>query len=244
MVHGMTVHGLQYALDELREKPTTYYVEDSGAGLVLLNHPGRGQGLHVGILGLGAGTLAVYGAPGDMYRMYEINPVVIELARGRDGYFSFLRDSRAKISVVEGDARISLEREITSGQAQEFDVLILDTFSSDSIPIHLVTREAFALYLQHLKPDGVIAAHISNRHLDLQPVFWRVAREYHLSMIRIDRPVLTGDDGFPSEWVLLTRDPSFFDIPAIRSKAITLEKYSTSMRLWTDDYSNLFQILK
>lgn len=244
MIHGVTVHGIQYASDELRDKPTTYYVEDSGAGLVLLNYPRRGKGMNVGLLGLGTGTLASYGEVGDTYRMYEINPVVIDLAEGRGGYFSFLKDSRAKVSVIEGDARISLERELMAGQPQDFDVLVIDTFSSDSIPMHLVTKEAFALYLQHLKSDGVIAAHISNRHLDLQPVFWRLAQEFHLSIAKVERPVQEGDDGFPSVWVLLTSDPALFDIPAIHAKAISLENYSTSVRLWTDDYSNLFQILK
>jgi hypothetical protein len=244
MIHGVTVHGIQYTSDELRDKPTTYYVEDSGAGLVLLNYPRRGEGLDVGVLGLGTGTLASYGQAGDTYRMYEINPVVIDLAQGRSGYFSFLKDSRAQVTVIEGDARISLERELAAGQPQNFDVLVLDTFSSDSIPMHLITREAFELYLRHLKPNGIIAAHISNRHLDLQPVFWRLAQEFHLSIAKVDRPVYEGDDGFPSEWVLLTRDPSLFGIPAIQAKADSLENYSTSIRLWTDDYSNLFQILK
>ena len=244
MINGVTVHGIQYASNELRDKPTAYYVEDSGVALFLLNHPRRGLGLNVGVLGLGTGTLAIYGEAGDTYRMYEINPVVIDLAEGKGGYFSFLNDSRAKVTVIEGDARISMERELAAGQPQNFDVLVLDTFSSDSIPVHLVTKEAFALYLQHLKPDGVIVAHISNRHLDLRPIFWRLAQEYHLSIVKIDRGRYEGDDGFPSEWVLLARDPTLFEIPAIHAKAYSLENYSTSLRMWTDDYSNLFQILK
>jgi len=244
MIHGATIHGIQYTAAEERDKPTTYFVEDGGAGLVLLNHPRRGQGLRVGILGLGVGTLATYAEPGDSYRLYEINPVVIDLARGEGGFFSFLEDSRAEITVVPGDARISLEHELANGERQNFDVLALDTFSSDSIPVHLVTREAFVLYLAHLADDGVIAAHISNRHLDLQPVFWKLAQEYHLSIVRVDRPLREGDDAFPSVWMLLARDPALLDIPAIRERAVSLDDYSTSLRLWTDDYSNLFQILK
>jgi spermidine synthase len=211
-------------------------------GLVLLNHPKRGN-LKVGVLGLGTGTVATYGTAGDTYRFYEINPVVVRLAEGEDGYFTFLQDSLADITVVEGDARISLEQELAAGENQNFDVLVLDTFSSDSIPVHLVTREALALYLQHLAPDGVIAAHISNRHLDLQPVFWQLAQEYHLHIVRISALAVEEGD-FPSEWLLLTSNESILELPQIQSSAVDYLDYSTSVRLWTDDYSNLFQILK
>jgi hypothetical protein len=244
MIHGITIHGIQYILPEYRHQPTTYFVQDSGGGLALLNHPRRGLGMHVGVLGLGAGTLAAYGLPGDKYRFYEINPVVVDLAEGAGGYFSFLQDSPAEISVALGDARISLEQELAAGEHQGFNVLILDTFSSDSIPVHLVTREALALYLEHLAPDGILAAHISNRHLDLQPVLWQLAQEFDLAILRVDRSVRFGDDGFPSTWVLLARDPALLDNPAIRQHGDTLGGYSTTIRLWTDDYSNLFQILK
>ena len=238
MIHGMTVHGVQF-LDD-RTHPTTYYVEDSGVGLLLLNHPKRGQNMHVGVLGLGAGTLATYAQDGDVYRYYEINPVVVRLAEGEGGFFTFLHDSKADTTVVLGDARISLEQE----QPQNFDVLVLDTFSSDSIPVHLVTKEAFALYLKHLKPDGVIAAHISNRHLDLRPVFWQLAQEFGLDIVQVDRPASSGRDSYSSEWILLTRNPALLEIPAIKSHAISFEGYTSPIKLWTDDYSNLFQILK
>ncbi|MBI5942831.1 MAG: spermidine synthase [Chloroflexi bacterium] len=240
MIHGMTVHGIQFPHD--RARPTTYYVEESGVGIVLRNHPKRG--IRVGVLGLGAGTLAAFAQHGDYYRFYEINPVVVRLAEGEGGYFSFLKDSKAGVSVVLGDARISLERELASGERQNFDVLVLDTFSSDSIPVHLVTREAFALYLEHLAPDGVIAAHISNRHLDLQPVFWQLARKYQLEMIRVSTRADSQKGAYPSEWVLLAHDPAAFEIPEIKSRAISFDGYSSPLRLWTDDYSNLFQILK
>jgi spermidine synthase len=238
MIHGMTVHGIQY-LDD-RAHPTTYYVKDSGVGLLLLNHPQRGQGMQVGVLGLGAGTLATYAQDGDTYRYYEINPVVVRLAEGEGSFFTFLQDSKADTTVVLGDARISLEQE----QPQDFDVLVLDTFSSDSIPVHLVTKEAFALYLKHLKSDGIIAAHISNRHLDLRPVFWQLAQEFDLDIVQVNRPASSGRDTFPSEWILLTQNSELLEIPAIQSHAISFEDYSTSIKLWTDDYSNLFQILK
>jgi len=242
MIHGVTVHGIQFLNN--RTRPTTYYVEDSGVGLLLLNHPKYGKNMRVGVLGLGTGTLAVYAQPGDFYRYYEINPVVVRLAEGEGGFFTFLKDSKAETSVVTGDARISLEQELAHGQPQNFDVLVLDTFSSDSIPVHLVTKEAFALYLEHLAEDGVIAAHISNRHLDLQPVLWQLAQEFGLEMIQVNRPASSGDNGFPSEWVLLARDPALLEIPVLQSHAESFDGYTTSIRLWTDDYSNLFQILK
>jgi hypothetical protein len=244
MSHGITVHGLQFIDPKLRDIPTTYYVREGGAGLALLNHPRVGKGMRVGLLGLGAGTLVSYAQPGDEYRLYEINPVVIDLAEGQGNYFSFLSDSNAAtITSVLGDARISLERELAEGNAQNFDVLVLDTFSSDSIPVHLVTKEAFALYLEHLAPDGLIAAHITNLHLDLQPVFWQLAKHYGLSMVRIN---YAGDSngGYDSHWILLSHDPALLDIPAIQERSIDLSGYSTNIKLWTDDYSNLFQILK
>lgn len=243
MSHGITVHGLQFINPELRGLPTTYYVRDGGAGLAILNHPKYGKNMRVGLLGLGVGTLATYGQPGDEYRLYEINPVVDTLAQGQGNYFSFLRDSKADITSVLGDARISLERELAEGNAQHFDVLVLDTFSSDSIPVHLVTKEAFALYLEHLAPDGIIAAHITNLHLDLQPVFWQLAQYYDLNMVRIN---YEGDSlgGYASHWILLSHNPALLEIPAIQARAVDLEGYSTNIKLWTDDYSNLFQILK
>jgi len=244
MSHGITVHGLQFIKPELRDTPTTYYIPEGGAGLALLNHPRTsGKGLKVGVLGLGAGTLATYGQPGDEYRFYEINSIVVNLAEGQGGYFSFLKDSKAHITTVLGDARISLERELAGGYPQNFDVLVLDTFSSDSIPVHLVTKEAFDLYLKHLAPEGVIAAHISNRHLDLRPVFWQLAKYYGLHIVGVTYP---GDThgGYPTDWLLLARNPALLEAPAIQKHSVDLSGYSTNLKLWTDDYSNLFQVLK
>lgn len=243
MSHGITVHGLQFVRPDLRPLPTTYYAPDSGAGLAIQHHPRDGQGQRVGMLGVGVGTLAAYGQPGDTYRLYEINPVVVALAEGRGGYFSFVSESRADVTMILGDARISLERELAGGHPQDFDVLVLDTFSSDSIPVHLVTKEAFALYLEHLAPDGIIAAHITNLHLDLQPVFWQLAQYYGLNMARINYP---GDSngGYASHWILLTRDPALLENPVFQNRRVDLSGYSTEIKLWTDDYSNLFQLLK
>jgi hypothetical protein len=245
MSHGITVHGLQFIDPELRSLPTTYYVRESGAGLAILNYPKyeSGEPMRVGLLGLGVGTLVAYARPGDEYRLYEINPVVADLAAGQGSYFSFLSESKGDITSVLGDARLSLERELAEGHPQNFDVLVLDTFSSDSIPVHLVTKEAFSLYLSHLAPDGIIAAHITNLHLDLQPVLWGLAQHHGLSIARVE---YEGDSngGYASHWVLLAPDPALLEIPAIRERSVDLRGSSTDIRLWTDDYSNLFQILK
>ncbi len=243
LVHGITIHGFQYVEASKRGLPTAYFSETSGGGLAILNHPRRGQGMRVGVLGLGIGTLAAYGQEGDVYRFYEINPQVIELAEGQGGYFSFLSDSAAEVEIVLGDARLSLEQELEAGRPQGYDVLALDVFSSDSIPAHLLNREAFALYLEHLAPDGILAVHISNRHLDLLPVVWPLADAFNLARAVISDP---GDyeQRFPSLWVLLASDPALLADPEIASRAKNMDGYTSSLRLWTDDYSNLIQILK
>jgi len=244
--HGITVHGLEFiGSAQLRSRPTTYYVLESGVGLAILHHPKYEQGLpmRVGLLGLGIGTLATYSRPGDVYRLYEINPVVNDLALGKNDFFSFLRDSKAELKIIPGDARISLQNELDSGNQQDFDVLVLDTFSSDSIPVHLITKEAFGLYLQHLAPDGIIAVHITNLHLDLQPVLWQLARYYGLNIVRVNYEGDT-EGGYASQWILLAGDPVVLKNPAIQERAVDLSGYSTGIKLWTDDYSNLFQILK
>lgn len=243
LVHGLTIHGFQYTDEAKRDLPTAYYGETGGGRLALFGHPRRGQGMRVGVLGLGIGTLAAYGQPGDVYRFYEINPQVIALAEGQDSYFSYLADSQAHIEVVLGDARLSLESELAQGHPQAYDVLALDVFSSDSIPVHLLDREAFALYLQHLASGGILAVHISNRHLDLLPVVWTLADHFDLARVVI-YDAGNYESVFPSLWVLLAREPASLDAPAINARAQNMDGYISNIRLWTDDYSNLFQILK
>lgn len=242
MVHGITVHGLQMEDSADKEVPTAYYYEQTGVGLTLLNFPRQAGGLHVGVLGLGAGTLAVYGKPGDVYRFYEINPVVIDLARGHGGFFSFLSDSKAKIEIVPGDARISMEQEVASGDLQNYNVLVLDTFSGDFIPVYLLDKEAFGVYLRQLQPDGVLAVHITNTFLDLKPVVFDLAKYYHLNMALVESQGNGTTHSF-ARWALLTRSPSFLHIPAISSASTPLDNYSTNVPLWTDNFSNLFQVL-
>jgi hypothetical protein len=245
LVHGSTIHGLQFIDANLRDTPTSYYSRNSGAGLAILNNPHYGDSMQVGILGLGAGTLAAYGQPGDRYRFYEINQEMVNLANGQAGYFSFLQDSLAGIEVVVGDARLSLEKELKAGMQNNFDILILDTFSSDAIPVHLVTKEAFEIYLRSLAPDGLIAAHITNDRLDLRPVFWKLAQFYNVEMAIIhNSPEDDSPGAFQSIWVLFTRNSKLLETPALAGRLDRMEGFSTDIRLWTDHYSNLIQILK
>jgi SAM-dependent methyltransferase len=234
LMHGSIEHGLQFLGPEARREPTAYYGRTSGAGRTLAALARR-EKLHVGLVGLGVGTLAAYGRPGDRYRFYEINPQVVEAARE---YFHYLEDSRAEIEIVLGDARLSLERE----PPHQFDALLLDAFSSDAIPVHLLTREAFELYSRHLAPDGVLAVHISNHYLDLAPVVARQAEELGWNAVQVQN---LGDEKkgiFRSNWVLLSRRADFFDQPEIREAATPLPP--ADVRLWTDDYSAVFGVLK
>jgi spermidine synthase len=191
------------------------------------------------VVGLGTGTLAAYGRLGDTFRFYEINPEVEWLAQSQ---FTFLKDSLAHIELVPGDARLSLERE----PSQQFDVLVLDAFSSDSIPVHLLTREAFEIYFRHLKPDGVIAVHISNRHLDLTPVMVGVAKQFHLFMMKISWDDTARPWWFASsDWILLSRNQSFMQSPTMMSHAAVITDHDNENSiLWTDDYASLLSIIR
>jgi SAM-dependent methyltransferase len=233
--HGTIIHGKQFIDADRRDWPTTYYSRNSGIGLAILD-AGRQGPLRVGVVGLGAGTLATYGRPGDVYRFYDINPQVVALAHSE---FSYLKDSHARVEMALGDARLSLERE----QKQNFDILALDAFSSDAIPVHLLTREAFDAYLRHLKPGGVLAVHISNRYLDLAPVVLQAARHHALEA----RLVTNEDDNdagvYTSSWVLLSASPAVFEREPLTEVAEEIE-VKRQVSLWTDDYSNLYRILK
>ncbi|MGC1379137.1 MAG: hypothetical protein WA821_23105 [Anaerolineales bacterium] len=243
MVSGTAVHGMQFTAPDKRREPTAYFARSSGVGLAIVNHPKYGHGMRVGVLGLGIGTLAAYGQPGDVYRMYEINPIMVDLAQGQGGYFSFLADTPAKVTTVLGDARISLERELAGSGSNQFDLLAMDAFGGDSVLVHLLTKEAFAIYLNHLAPDGILAVSVSSRHINLLPVLWQVAKYYNLKMVFIP----TESDGqmvFTSNWVLLARDPTLLEVPAIARHVIPMTNYISMVPLWTDDFSNLFQILR
>ena len=240
--HGGTQHGLQFVSLKKRRWPTTYYTSASGIARAMEHFP-RKQNRRVGVVGLGVGTMAAWGKAGDYFRFYEINEQVQFLARNR---FWYLGDSPAKIEIVLGDARLSMERE----PDQRFDILVLDAFSSDAIPVHLLTREAFEIYLRHLQPDGAIAVHISNRYLNLEPIVTRTADHFALGAALIYNNVsyLEDEDDensstFDSDWVLLTRNMDFLKLPAIAEAASARGDFSPKIGMWTDEESNLLQIL-
>ncbi|MCX7681648.1 MAG: fused MFS/spermidine synthase [Anaerolineae bacterium] len=241
LAHGAIMHGAQYTSGTHRREPISYYRAESGGGLALRHSRRDADGLRVGVLGLGIGTLAAYGQPGDIFRFYEINPAVIRLAEGEGGYFSYLADSPAHVEIVSGDGRLAMARELETEGPQHYDVLVLDAFSGDAVPVHLLTRESFALYLNHLAPDGVLVVNISNRHLDLRPVVARLAAHFGLHAALVESP---GDGRVfvNSTWVLATRNKAFLEQPEVARYCLPLVE-DTRIRLWTDDYSNLFQIL-
>jgi hypothetical protein len=230
LYNGTILHGAQALTPAYRRVPLTYYRAKSGVGLALISLMKHGP-LHVGVIGLGAGTLAAYGRPVDRYRFYDINPLVLKIATTE---FTFLNDCRAPHDVVLGDARLSLEQE----PPQQFDLLAVDAFSGDAIPVHLLTREAFRLYWRHLKTDGILAVHVTNQYLLLAPVVLTGAFEG----LRDARMVTDNSlvDAI-SEWVLVTSRDGFFNQPEIRSAAKLIDPIP-GFRMWTDDDSNLFKI--
>ncbi len=235
LVHGTILHGNQYLDPDLVREPSTYYTRTSGIGRVLEMLNPSAQPLKVGMIGLGAGTIAAYGAKGDEYRIYDINPAVVHIA---NTYFSYLHDSDAHVVTPLGDARLSLEREPPQG----FDVLAVDAFSSDAIPVHLITSEAVAAYLRHMKPNGIIAFHVTNRFLDLVPVVQAIGAANGLASVWISDDGETGMAS-RSDWVLLSRDRAALARPELAEHATPIVPHP-EWRLWTDDFNNLVQVLK
>ncbi|MCA8910606.1 MAG: fused MFS/spermidine synthase [Planctomycetes bacterium] len=254
---GTTLHGIQFMSEDRRNVPTAYYGIQSGVGIVLGAHAKPG-GMRVGVVGLGVGTVAAYAQPGDVYRFYEINPRDVALAQE---YFTFLKDCRGKTEVVVGDARLQLEQE----EPQQFDVLVLDAFSSDSIPVHLLTLEAFQLYRRHLAPDGVICVHISNRYLNLAPIVSGIADRVGLQKLGWTSGGDPRSGTVVAEWIVLTDSQQMQLAFEQRAKYLVdfetehgaigmyepgfawvtdLEDAEEDFPVWTDDYSNLFRILK
>jgi hypothetical protein len=234
LYHGTIKHGSEFLAPGRRMWPTTYYGEPSGAGLALrfcCDGP-----KHVGVVGLGAGTLSAYGRPGDRFSFYEINPQVVALAQNE---FAFLRESPAKVDVRLGDARLTLEAE----PPQAFDVLALDAFSGDAIPVHLLTKEAFALYLRHLQPSGIIAVHVSNQYLDLTPVVAQLASFYGYTAVQIRSAKDPDRELSSATWVLVTRNRDFLGRSEIANVAEPIPP-KPGLRMWTDDYNNLLQVMR
>ena len=239
LLHGATTHGIEFVKPERSMLATTYYAETSGVGIAINQLPEGPRRL--GLVGLGTGTLAVYGRKGDYLRIYEINPAVEKLARSQ---FKHLDYCQAKLDVVMGDARLMMERELADKQDQKFDLLALDAFSSDAIPVHLLTKEAFELYLKQIKPDGVIAVHISNRYLNLRPVVEKLAENFGLSVVSVS------DDNQPdwwiyaTTWMLVTKNKDFLANERIRNATEGAEVGTKTSPLWTDDFASVYSIMK
>jgi SAM-dependent methyltransferase len=233
LYHGIVAHGAQWLHPDRTRELGTYYCETSGIGRALRRHRNDGP-WHVGVVGLGIGTVAAYAEAGDTYRFYEINPLVPALARE---YFTYLSDSKADVAIVLGDGRLSLERELPQG----FDVLLVDAFNGDSIPVHLLSREAFEVYFRHLKPDGILAIHVSNRYLDLEPVVTAAAQALRKAARVVDEHEDTSVC-FATAYVLLANREAVLEDAAF---ATARTPYLDSrVPAWTDDYSNLFYILR
>jgi SAM-dependent methyltransferase len=235
LLHGRINHGIQMRDALYRRTPVAYFCESSGIGHVMHVRP-AGTNWRVGILGLGAGALAAYGKPGDTFRIYEINPLVLRLAQSE---FTYLKDTPAKIEIALGDGRLTLERE----PAAQFDLLVMDAFSGDSVPVHLITREAFQTYFRHLKPGGMLALNISNRYLDLAPVMERAAAAFHKRALVFDYTPGDEDDFLcnASSWALLL-DRNAALPESLKSGRVLQPR--PEFRMWTDDFSNMFSILK
>ena len=234
LLHGRINHGIQMRDPEYRRTPVAYFCRESGIGHAMLSRP-FGTAWRVGILGLGAGALAPYGRPGDTFRIYEINPLVLDLAESQ---FTYLRDTPAKVEVALGDGRLVLERE----PGQRFDLLVMDAFSGDSVPVHLITREAFQTYFRHLKRGGLLAVNISNRYLDLEPVMER-AGEALGKRVQVFSYTAKKEEFLcnTSAWAIFT-DPAM-TLPASLEPGRVLQP-RPAFRMWTDDFSNMFSILK
>jgi hypothetical protein len=241
LYHGRIGHGGQFTDAALSKIITTYYTAESGVGLAIQALEDRmpDSPLRMGVVGLGAGTLAAYGRPGDAYRLYEINPQVIALARNPE-IFTFLQDSDAAIETVLGDGRIQLERELRERGSNQFNLLVLDAFSGDAPPAHLLTKEAFALYLEHLAPDGLIAVNISNRYINFMPLMRAVKNEFSLYGVLIYNEATALNYTEASDWIIFS--PSTENMTAELWYNDTFEDYPGTVRIWTDDYSNLLTL--
>jgi hypothetical protein len=242
LTHGRIVHGFQLLTKEGPHTPCTYYEPQSGIGRAIRLHPRRATGpLHLGMCGLGTGTVASYTKPGDTLRFYEIDPNVLALSSGDNPWFRYLKDAYGKVDVVLGDARVSLQKELDDKGGNQFDVLAVDAFSGDAIPVHLLTVESVSLYMKHLAPDGVLALHISNRHIQLLPVVKAIADTLGLKWMLVDTSY-PDEEIIPwdSSWVIVARDEATLkpfgkpDDPGV----------VLSMRPFTDEYSNVMKILR
>jgi SAM-dependent methyltransferase len=239
LLHGVIMHGEQFTVASDRLEPGSYYARSSGIGLAIAARQAAGP-VRLGFVGLGVGTLSAYGRAGDQLRFYELDPQVIDVARR---HFTYLASTPAAVDFVVGDARLSLERELARGGPRGYDVLAIDAFSSDSIPVHLITREAIELYARHLAPDGIVAVHISNRFLDLKPVLANIAEATGLAARLVSDSPEDDRAASSTDWVLLARNAAVLDDPGLAGRAVPLPPVA-GFSLWTDQFNNLLDVLK
>jgi hypothetical protein len=235
LLNGTIEHGAEWFAPQYVGQPLTYYSPDSGLGLAMRLCCGE-ETKRVGVIGLGTGTVAAYGNAGDVVRFYEINPVVERLSRH---WFTFLPKSLAHVEVVTGDARISL----ASQQPANFNVIVVDAFTGDAIPVHLLTREALNVYRRNLRPDGIVAFHVSNQYLNLEPVVAALAKNAGLTALSVHTHADDQNGFYSTDWVLVTGNQAFLREPEIINKSHALLPQE-GVRLWTDDYSSVFPLLK
>jgi hypothetical protein len=241
--HGRITHGIQFADPSMAMMATSYYSRGSGIELAVRSLPQTSR--RIGVVGLGTGSMAAHGRAGDYMRFYEINQDVQRLATSR---FTYLSNCPSTVEVAMGDARLSMERE----SPQNFDLLALDAFSSDAIPVHLLTKEAFTLYDRHMKTNGIIAVHISNRYLDLEPVVVNLAREAHYKLANISFEEMGDEEydegsewwNYSSTWVLMSHGGQIIDAGDIVNAASKGKTNAVTIPLWTDDFASVYQILQ
>jgi len=240
--HGTTVHGAQFTDPARRNLPLTYYHPAGPVGQVFEQLGDRLGGRQIGAVGLGAGSLLCYGKPGQQWTFFEIDPLVEAIARD-PAWFTFLRDCPVPANVVLGDARLTLARE----PAGRFALLVLDAFSSDAIPVHLLTREAFAIYQEVLAADGLLLVHISNRQLELEPVVAALAAAAGLEGFiaeHVAGPQSEDEDlEYDCDWVLLARRAQDAGPLATDPRWRPLAD-PAGQPPWTDDYSNIFRAIR
>jgi len=247
LIDGTTSHGTQSLASDEANTPLSYYRKNTGVAITLeqltQQQALNGQSINAGFVGLGAGTLAAYGNTGDNYVFYELNPAVISAA---ENFFSYLSDSAASIELVQGDGRVSLQQQFDRSGSQQFDVLVIDAFSGDSIPQHLLTQEAVALYFKHLKQEGVLAIHISNTHLNLIPLVRGLANALNKEIVYV-KTKAKGSEEHDAQWVMLTNNQQLLNdarLKVYRSAWSSENQREDNLIIWSDEHSDLLSVLK
>jgi len=253
LYNGQINHGLQLQAPNHQGHIGSYYSSQSGLGVAIQQHPARlartngstselgTDNLSVGVIGLGVGVIASWGLPGDFFCFYEINPAVISIA---DSFFSLIKEAKCSVEILAGDGRLTLEHELQKQGSRQFDILVVDAFSGDAIPVHLLTIEAVQLYFKHLKPDGILAFNITNRHLELEPIIAQFSGEIGIPSIIIKQEKRYSEFISSSKWALVTRNEKFLQNPRVIDYSAASQDGQGLNILWSDNFSSLFPLLK